>query len=62
MSIKEKYIKSSKLDNLIGSIVFFANKNSEIKNISTLLNPSQKTLFKKNLKNNSKKKKFFHLI
>ena len=59
MSIKEKYIKSSKLDNLIGSIVFFANKNSEIKNISTLLNPSQKTLFKKNLKNNSKKKEIF---
>ena len=63
MIIKEKYTKSAKLNNLSGSIIFFANKKSEIKNINNLLNHSQNNLFKKNLKNNNKKKeKFFLLI
>ena len=47
MIIKEKYIKSAKLNNLSGTIVFFSNKNSEIKNISSLLNSSSNNLFKK---------------
>tara|TARA_B100000963_G_scaffold359710_1_gene387867 strand:+ start:178 stop:1632 length:1455 start_codon:yes stop_codon:yes gene_type:complete len=59
MIIKEKYTKIAKLNKLTGSIVFFANKNSEIKNISNLLNRSETDLFKKNLKNNIKKKEIF---
>ena len=59
MIIKEKYIKSVKLNKLSGTIVFFANKNFEIKNIARLLNASENSLIKKNLKNNKKKKKFF---
>ena len=59
MIIKEKYTKTAKLNKLSGSIVFFANKNSEIKNINSLLNTSEKNLFKKNLKNNTKKKEIF---
>ena len=59
MIIKEKYIKSAKLNNLTGSIIFFANKNSEIKNINNLLSHSQNSLLKKSLKNNVKKKEIF---
>ena len=59
MIIKEKYTKTAKLNKLSGSIVFFANKNSEIKNINNLLNISETNLFKKNLKNNIKKKEIF---
>ena len=59
MTIKEKYIKSAKLNNLSGSIIFFANIKSEIKNINNLLNYSERNLFKKNLKNNNKKKELF---
>ena len=59
MIIKEKYTKSAKLNSLSGSILFFANKKSEIKNINNLLNHSQNKLFKKNLKNNKKKRNFF---
>ena len=59
MIIKEKYIKSAKLNNLSGSIIFFANKKFEIKNINNLLNSSQNNLLKKNLKNNNKKKEIF---
>ena len=59
MIIKEKYTKNAKLNKLSGSIVFFANKNSEIKNINNLLNTSEEKLFKKNLKNNTKKKEIF---
>ena len=62
MIIKEKYIKSAKLNNLSGSIIFFANSKSEIKNINNLLNYSERNLFKKNLKNNNKKKSYFLLI
>ena len=47
MIIKEKYIKSAKLNNLSGSIIFFANSKSEIKNINNLLNYSERNLFKK---------------
>jgi len=59
MIIKEKYTKSAKLNSLSGSILFFANKKSEIININNLLNHSQNKLFKKNLKNNIKKKEIF---
>ncbi len=59
MIIKEKYTKTAKLNKLSGSIVFFANKNSEIKNINNLLNISETNLIKKNLKNNIKKKEIF---
>ncbi len=59
MIIKEKYNKITKLNKLTGSIVFFANKNSEIKDISNLLSISETNLFKKNLKNNIKKKEIF---
>ena len=59
MIIKEKYIKSVKLNKLSGTIVFFANKNFEIKNIARLLNASENSLIKKNLKNNKKKKEIF---
>ena len=62
MIIKEKYTNSAKLNTLSGTIIFFANKKFEIKNISKLLNSSQTDLLKKNLKNNIKKKKFFLLI
>ena len=59
MIIKEKYIKSVKLNNLSGAIVLFADKNFKINNINNFLNSSQRDLFKKNLKNNNKKKKIF---
>ena len=59
MIIKEKYINNAKLNNLSGTIIFFANKKSEFKNISNLLNSSQVELLKKNLKNNTKKKEIF---
>ncbi|MAZ46439.1 MAG: leucyl aminopeptidase [Rickettsiales bacterium] len=59
MFIKEKYTKSVKLNNLSGSIIFFSNKKSEIKNIQNLLNTSYSNLFKRNLKNNIKKKEIF---
>ena len=59
MIIKEKYIKSVKLNNLSGAIVLFADKNFKINNINNFLNSSQRDLFKKNLKNNNKKKKNF---
>ena len=59
MIIKEKYTKSAKLNSLSGSILFFANKKSEIKNINNLLNHSQNKLFNRNLKNNIKKKEIF---
>ena len=59
MILKEKYIKSAKLDNLSGSIIFLANEQFEIRNINKILNLSQNNLFKKNLKNNNKKKNIF---
>ena len=59
MIIKEKYIKSAKLNNLSGAIVLFADKNFKINNVNNFLNSSQRDLFKKNLKNNNKKKKIF---
>ncbi len=59
MVLKEKYIKSAKLDNLSGSIIFLANEQFEIRNINKILNLSQSNLFKKNLKNNNKKKDIF---
>ena len=46
MIIKEKYLKSVKLNKLSGTIVFFANKNFEIKNIARLLNASENSLIK----------------
>ena len=49
MIIKENYTNSSKLNNLSGTIIFFANKNFEIKNIGNLLKSSQVGLLKKNL-------------
>ncbi len=57
--IKEKYVKSAKLDNLSGSIIFFANSKNKIKNINLILSSSQNKLFEKNLKNNNKKKEIF---
>ena len=59
MIIKEKYTKTAKLNKLSGAIVFFANKNSVIKNINNLLNTSETNLFGKNIKNNIKKKEIF---
>ncbi len=59
MIIKEKYINNAKLNNLSGTIIFFANKKFEVKNISNLLNSSEVNLIKKNLKNNTKKKEIF---
>ncbi len=59
MILKEKYTKYAKLNNLYGSIVFFANEKNEIKNINKLINSSQYNIFKKNLKNNTKKKEIF---
>ena len=59
MIIKEKYAKSAKLNNLSGSILFFANNKSQIKNINNLLDHSQNNLLNKNLKNNKKKKEIF---
>ena len=59
MIIKEKYINNAKLNNLSGTIIFFANKKFEFKNISNLLNSSQVELLKKNLKNNTKKNEIF---
>ena len=59
MVIKEKYTKSANLNNLSGSIIFFANSKFEIKNIKSLLSSSQNNLIKKNLKNNNKKKEIF---
>ena len=59
MILKENYVKSAKLENLSGSIIFFANKQSVIKNIDKILNQTQYDLFEKNLKNNSKKKEIF---
>ena len=46
------YIKSAKLNNLSGTLIFFSNNKSEIKNIDKLLSSSSNNLFKKNLKNN----------
>ena len=59
MVIKEKYTKSANLNNLSGSIIFFANSKFEIKNTKSLLSSSQNNLIKKNLKNNNKKKEIF---
>ena len=59
MIIKEKYTITAKLNNLSGTIIFFANKKFEVKNISNLLNSFQVNLLKKNLKNNTKKKEIF---
>ena len=59
MIIKEKYIKSAKLNNLSGPLIFFSNNKSEIKNMDKLLSSSSNNLFKKNLKNNNKKKEIF---
>ena len=59
MIIKEKYTKFTKLNKLSGSIVFFANKKFEIKNLARLLNPSENSLIKKNLNNKNKKKRDF---
>ena len=59
MIIKEKYTNSAKLNNLSGTIIFFASKKFEIKNINKLLNSSEVNLVKKNLKNNTKKKEIF---
>ena len=59
MTIKEKYVKTAKLDKLSGAIVFFAYKNYEIKSINNILNISQRNLLKKNIKNYNKKKKIF---
>ena len=61
MMIKEKYTKSAKLNNLSGSIIFFANKKSEIRSINNLLNHSENNLIKKNIKNNTKKKRNFFI-
>ena len=61
MIIKEKYTKSAKLNNLSGSIIFFSDNKSQIKNINNLLNNSQNNLLKKNLKNNVKKKRNFFI-
>ena len=55
MTIKEKYVKTAKLDKLSGAIVFFAYKNYEIKSINNILNISQRNLLKKNIKNYNKK-------
>ena len=59
MILKEKYTKFAKLNNLSGAIIFFANEKFEIKNINKFLITSQKDLFKKNQKKNSKKKNIF---
>ncbi len=59
MIIKEKYTKFTKLNKLSGSIVFFANKKFEIKNLARLLNSSENSLIKKNLNNKNKKKEIF---
>ena len=59
MVLKEKYIKSAKLDNLSGSIILLANEQFELRNINKILNLSQSNLIKKNLKNNNKKKDIF---
>ncbi len=59
MVLKENYVKSAKLDNLSGSIILFANEQSEIRNINKILNHTQSNLIKKNLKNNKKKKEIF---
>ena len=45
MILKEKYTKYAKLNNLYGSIVFFANEKNEIKNINKLINSSQYNIF-----------------
>ena len=57
MIIKEKYIKTAKLNSLSGSIVFFSNNKHQIKNINNFLNYSQNKLLNKNLMNNHKKKR-----
>tara|TARA_B100000963_G_scaffold361275_1_gene395888 strand:- start:179 stop:1633 length:1455 start_codon:yes stop_codon:yes gene_type:complete len=59
MVIKEKYIKFTKLNNLSGAIVFFADKHFNVKNVNNFLNSSQKNLLKKISKNNSQIKKVF---
>ena len=59
MILREKYTKFVKLNNLSGAIIFFANEKFEIKNINNFLSTSQKDLFKKNQKKNSKKKNIF---
>ena len=46
MIIKEKYTKSAKLNNLSGSIIFFSDNKSQLKNINNLLNNSQTNLLK----------------
>ena len=47
MTIKEKYVKTAKLDKLSGAIVFFAYKNYEIKSINNILNIPERNLLKK---------------
>ena len=59
MILREKYTKFVKLNNLSGAIIFFANEKFEIKNINNFLSTSQKDLFQKNQKKNSKKKNIF---
>ena len=59
MILREKYTKFVKLNKLSGAIIFFANEKFEIKNINNFLSTSQKDLFNKNQKKNSKKKNIF---
>ena len=59
MILKEKYTKNAKLNKLSGAILFFADEKFEISNINNFLSISQKELFKKNQKKNSKKKNIF---
>ena len=59
MTIKEKYTKTAKLNNLSGTIIFFADEKLEIKNINKFLNSSQLIIFKKNIKKNIKKKDIY---
>ncbi len=61
MTIKEKYTKTAKLNNLSGTIIFFADEKLEIKNINKFLNSSQSIIFKKNIKKNIKKKRYLFL-
>ena len=62
MTIKEKYVKTAKLDKLSGAIVFFAYKNYEIKSINNILNISERNLLKKNIKTNIPLKNFFFIF
>ena len=56
MNIKEKYSKNAKLTSLSGAIVLFTDEKFEINNLNNFLNPSEKILIKKNLKNANAKK------